>query len=70
MITSHDPRTGASNGSVKESSREQVSNAVESAVRAAPGIAAVPPAVRREWLHAVANEIESYIDELVALGDR
>jgi NADP-dependent aldehyde dehydrogenase len=67
---SFDPRTGAVNGTVDETSPERVAAAVDAAVRAAPAVAAAPPAVRRDWLHAVAGALEAASDELVELADR
>jgi NADP-dependent aldehyde dehydrogenase len=66
---SHDPRTGRVNGEVAESTADEVRAAVTAASTAAPATAAVPPAVRRDWLAAIADALEAELDELVALAD-
>lgn len=67
--TSHDPRTGAVNGTVACSSPSDVDAALDRAAAAAPLLAAEPPAVRRDWLDAVAAAIEAHADELATLAD-
>lgn len=67
--TSHDPRTGAVNGEVAESTVEEVRSAVRASAAVAPVAAATPPAVRRDWLAAVADALEADLEALVALAD-
>lgn len=69
MITSYDPRTRAPVGSIAESSNDAVDAAVQTAVDAAPALAALAPAVRREWLHQIAEVLEANRAELVRLAD-
>ncbi|MCR1785993.1 aldehyde dehydrogenase family protein [Nocardioides carbamazepini] len=66
---SYDPRTGGINGEVGDSTAEEVRAAVRAAAVAAPTVAALSPAVRRDWLVAVADALESDLDALVALAD-
>jgi NADP-dependent aldehyde dehydrogenase len=68
-VTSHDPRTGAIVGTVRESTPEEVAAAAEAARVAAPAVAAAPADVRRTWLAAVADALVEDLDELVRLAD-
>lgn len=67
---SHDPRTGAVNGELPVSTPDEVDAALTRAAQAAPLLAATAPGVRRRWLAAIADALESHADELAALADR
>lgn len=68
-VTSYDPATGRANGGVEETPEHGVAAAVARANAAAPHVAAVPPAERRDWLRAVAAALEEHQGELVSLAD-
>jgi NADP-dependent aldehyde dehydrogenase len=67
---SRDPRTGEVVGTVRDSTPDEVAEAVGLAQTAAPLLAATPTAVRRQWLDALADALEHHVDELWALADR
>lgn len=67
--TSYDPRTGEVNGELACSSPADVEAALGRAVAAAPLLAAQSPAVRRDWVEAVASTLEEHADELADLAD-
>ncbi len=69
-VQSFDPRTGRVNGTVKETTTDQVATTVQAAVEAAADVAAASPAVRRGWLYAVADALTARLPELVDLADR
>jgi NADP-dependent aldehyde dehydrogenase len=69
MTLSYDPRTGTPNGEVADTTTAEVRAAVRAAAAAAPEVATTPPAVRRDWLVAVAEALEAGTDELVALAE-
>jgi NADP-dependent aldehyde dehydrogenase len=69
-VRSYDPRTGAVNGSVDETTGAALRLVLEAARQAAPVVAGVAPAVRREWLRAIAASLEVHREELVALAER
>jgi NADP-dependent aldehyde dehydrogenase len=69
-VHSFDPRTGRVNGTVEETTADQVATAVRAAVQAAGAVAAASPAVRRDWLYAVADALAAQLQTLVNLADR
>lgn len=68
-ITSHNPRTGQSNGTVDETPPQAIAAITSRAAQASEAIALAPPRDRRAWLDAVADALETKVDELVALAD-
>ena len=68
-ITSYNPRTRHSNGTVEEMSPDEVGAAVERASRACSAVAAASPRQRRGWLHAVAAALVANTAELVELAE-
>ncbi|MCI9888590.1 aldehyde dehydrogenase family protein [Micrococcales bacterium 31B] len=66
---SFDPRSGAERARIAHSTPDEVAAALESARAAAPALAAASPALRREWLLAVAAALTENADRLVAIAD-
>jgi NADP-dependent aldehyde dehydrogenase len=66
---SFDPYTGAERGGVEHTSPAAVEAMLAFAVRAAPVLAALAPAVRQGWLAAVADAMLAHQEELAVLGD-
>lgn len=69
MTTSVSPYDGRERGEVADSTPDEVADAVRRAAAAAAQVALTDPAVRRDWLDAVATTLEQHSDELVALAD-
>ncbi len=69
-VMSYDPRTGKNNGSVPESSPDEVDQVVRAAANAAGDVAVVSPSTRQAWLHSVADALEAHTEELSELADR
>ncbi|MEI2715178.1 MAG: aldehyde dehydrogenase family protein [Nocardioides sp.] len=70
MITSSfNPRSGQVVATLPDADTDLVHIRVRLAQAAAPVLAASAPAVRREWLEAIARALEENQDELVALAD-
>ncbi|MEV5987879.1 aldehyde dehydrogenase family protein [Streptomyces sp. NPDC052051] len=67
--TSFRPYDGRPVGSVADTPADVVRAVVEQAVDAAPAVAGVAPARRRDWLRAVADGVERHAEELIALAD-
>lgn len=67
--TSFDPRTGRPAATVPETTGEEMARVLAEARAAAAVAAATPPVVRRRWLRAVADALESHRDELAGLAD-
>jgi acyl-CoA reductase-like NAD-dependent aldehyde dehydrogenase len=66
-----DPRTGEETGpAFREASRDQVLTAVDAAVRAAPGLAALDDEARATLLEAMADALEADRPALVEVADR
>jgi NADP-dependent aldehyde dehydrogenase len=57
---------------IPTSTPSEVDAALAAAAAVAPAVAATPPAERARWLHAIADalEVQSTVEELVALADR
>lgn len=68
-VASFDPRTGAVARSAPVTGGARLTAVVEKAQAAAPPTAAVSPATRRAWLHALAAAVEGHAGELVPLAD-
>jgi NADP-dependent aldehyde dehydrogenase len=68
-ITSYNPRTGQSNGTVGEMSACDVRAVVERVSGASSAVAAASPRQRRSWLHAVAASLSANTAELVELAE-
>ncbi|MFE9093088.1 aldehyde dehydrogenase family protein [Streptomyces sp. NPDC007264] len=66
---SRDPRTGACADGPAVTAPEEVARLAAGAARDAGRVAAVPPAVRAGWLDAVADALESDVEDLAALAD-
>ena len=67
--TGHDPRTGTAHPEVPHTSPEEVARIVAAAAGSAPLIASTAPAVRAQWLEAIATSMEEHAHELVTLAD-
>ena len=67
--TSYAPRTGAIARVVPETPADGVADVLGAAQAAAAEVGSVAPAVRRDWLEAIARALEEHDDELVALAD-
>lgn len=68
--TSFDPRSGDVVSTAQDSSLQDVDRALDSAAKIAEFVESVGPAIRRDWLYAIADAIELHREELVALADR
>ncbi|WP_300682815.1 aldehyde dehydrogenase family protein [Nocardioides sp.] len=68
-VTSYRPADGQVNGHVEESTGAEVDAVVASAVAAAPAMERVPPWVRRAWLEAIADRLESDRTRLARIAD-
>ncbi|MDN5382558.1 aldehyde dehydrogenase family protein [Streptomyces sp. LB8] len=66
---SRDPRTGARTEGPAVTAVDEVARLAARAARDAESIAARPPAVRADWLEAVAAALERDTEELAALAD-
>ena len=69
VTTSFRPYDGRPVTSVSDTAPEVVQVAVDDAVQAAALLAATSPGQRRAWLRAVADNLETHADALVALAD-
>ena len=65
----HDPRTGAAHPEVPHTTPEEVARLIASAAACAPQVSTTAPAVRETWLQVIAESLEWYAEELVALAD-
>lgn len=68
--TSLDPRTGEPVHTLPESTPFDVDVVVAAAFEAAPHVANTAPAVRANWLEAIAEAVLEHADELAAIADR
>lgn len=68
-IASYNPLTGTNNGTVEETSREELRQIVAFAESAAPVLAEADPGQRRDWLHAIADSLEANRADLVDLAN-
>lgn len=68
--TSFDPRTGGVSSTAADSTPNVVDEVVSAAALVAAEVEAVGPAVRRNWLNAIADAVEAHREELVAIADR
>lgn len=69
-VTSYDPRSGTPAATHPDTTAKELADMVRRAATAAPLLAEIPPAVRRSWLHAVADALQAHRDELAELADR
>jgi len=69
ITSSFNPRSGQVVATLPDADTDLVHIRVRLAQAAAPVLAASAPAVRREWLEAIARALEENQDELVALAD-
>jgi NADP-dependent aldehyde dehydrogenase len=69
---SYDARTGQVVEEIPTSTPSEVDAALAAAAAVASEVAATPPAERARWLYAIADalEVQSTVEELVALADR
>ncbi|MEM7229608.1 MAG: aldehyde dehydrogenase [Planctomycetota bacterium] len=65
-----EPATGAKYGRIAASDASDVDHAVDAASRAFPMWSALSPAVRSDWLLAVADAIEAYLEPLAQAESR
>lgn len=66
---SYRPRDGSTVCSVADATTQEIDAVVAAAVVAAPLLRDLHPTVRRDWLHALADEIEKNAAELAELAD-
>ncbi|WP_227997627.1 aldehyde dehydrogenase (NADP(+)) [Nocardia australiensis] len=69
-VISLNPTDASVNGSVEDTTPEQLHTILTAAAAAAPAVASTSAATRADWMRAVANALDERADELVALADR
>ena len=69
-VASYEVATGQVVGTVEEHTPDEVRGLLEAAESAAPALARTSPAIRRAWLHHLADELEAHSAALVELADQ